>query len=194
MYQVFLRWRLLNKHRGLLKILSLDFCCMPKFTTCYKLHTGLVEFTLYFYFQIQRIRNRSTLRKQFGGKQYAYGCSFLSRTCASCTLTLHCSRHRLGLTRCFVAKTNSLTVLSACVPSALTSAPSSMISVQSTAQVQRLPLFIARRSNASAVLRVIILSVRLHVRLSHACFRQTERTYCRYFDIIDTTWKGNYSI
>ena len=52
-------------------------------------------------------------------------------------------------------------------------------------------VFTARRSYASAVLGVVILSVRpsvsLSARLSHACFVTNQRTYRRYFY---TIWKG----
>ena len=41
-------------------------------------------------------------------------------------------------------------------------------------------IFTARRSNASAVLKVVILSV----RPSHACLERNERTYYRYFDTV----------
>jgi len=50
-------------------------------------------------------------------------------------------------------------------------------------------IFTARSSFASAVLEIVILSVRPSVRHTRALWRN-ERTYCRYFD---TTWKGNHS-
>ena len=64
-------------------------------------------------------------------------------------------------------------------------------STSSEVRVDRF-LFTARRSNASAVLAVVILSVRSSMRicLSHAtrALRRNERTYCRY---LNTTWQGN---
>jgi len=54
-------------------------------------------------------------------------------------------------------------------------------------------VFTARRSYASAVLGVVILSVRLSVRLSVCLTRALwliQRTYRRYFY---TLWKGNPS-
>ena len=50
-------------------------------------------------------------------------------------------------------------------------------------------LFTVRWSNASTVLGVVILSVRLSFWHTQALW-QNKRTYCRYFDI---TWKSNHS-
>ena len=46
-------------------------------------------------------------------------------------------------------------------------------------------------SYASAVFGVVILSVRLSVRQSHACFVTTPKMHCGHFD---TTRKGNHSV
>jgi len=51
-------------------------------------------------------------------------------------------------------------------------------------------VFTARSNYTSAILEIVILSVRLSVCLWHACFVTNYRKYCRYFD---TTWKGNQS-
>ena len=54
-----------------------------------------------------------------------------------------------------------------------------------------LVVFTARRSYDSAVLGVVILSVRTYVCLSHACFvTKSSNVYCGYFD---TVRKGNHS-